>query len=95
MDMDEHLAIEFSTKGIITMLEAARVGDIIGHSKSMWGMLVGTILGAAIAIGGAMIFWCINGCGYCCKLHWYWRACHWCFHRRRLRNYPISRLGSG
>ncbi|MDW8540999.1 hypothetical protein SCS36_13945 [Proteus mirabilis] len=63
MDMDEHLAIEFSTKGIITMLEAARVGDIIGHSKSMWGMLVGTILGAAIAIGGAMISGVLMGAG--------------------------------
>ncbi|HGM9782113.1 hypothetical protein O9375_14650 [Proteus mirabilis] len=63
MDMDEHLAIEFSTKGIITMLEAARVGDIIGHSKSMWGMLVGTLLGAAIAIGGAMISGVLMGAG--------------------------------
>ncbi|EMU9122090.1 RHS repeat-associated core domain-containing protein [Providencia stuartii] len=45
------------------MPEAARVGDIIGHSKSMWGMLIGTVLGAAIAIGGAVISGALMGIG--------------------------------
>lgn len=45
------------------MPEAARVGDIIGHSKSMWGMLVGTVLGAAIAIGGAVVSGVLMGVG--------------------------------
>ncbi|WP_237713174.1 hypothetical protein [Providencia stuartii] len=61
------------------MPEAARVGDIIGHSKSMWGMLIGTVLGAAIAIGGAVISVCLDGDWHWNKLCWYRLFCYWSF----------------
>lgn len=37
------------------MFEAARVGDDIGHSGALAGMIAGTIVGGLIAAAGA--FW--------------------------------------
>ncbi|WP_442520511.1 hypothetical protein, partial [Serratia sp. CY35562] len=36
------------------MTEAARVGDIIGHSHALAGMIAGTLVGGLIAAAGAV-----------------------------------------
>ncbi len=39
----------------VTPLEAARVGDEIGHTRAMQGLLVGLAIGAALVIGSILI----------------------------------------
>src|SRR5690606_12263283 len=43
------------TPGIVVMFEAARVGDDIGHSGALAGMIAGTIVGGLIAAAGGIL----------------------------------------
>ena len=66
------------------MFEAARVGDDIGHSGALAGMIAGTIVGGLIAAAGA--FW--RGDVYCRSRRILpWRGCA---ARRRKRPWGIT-----